>query len=89
MRSLATVALVCATLTLAAPASLLRAQQVPYWPSEQRERLKTLDAELLTVQRQRFQALFFKKDDDAAKRLDQRFKEVQRERQGLLSKVDQ
>jgi hypothetical protein len=84
---LAAAALLGGMLTLAAPPAPLFAQQAAYWPSEQEQRLKALDAELLSLQRERFQALFFKKDSDEAGRLDKRFKEVQKERRQLRAQL--
>ena len=59
------------------------AQDVPTWPSEQEQRLKEVDTQLLDVQRQRFAALFGK-DKESTKQLEQKFSELQKERRQLL-----
>ncbi|OFV86648.1 MAG: hypothetical protein A3J75_06090 [Acidobacteria bacterium RBG_16_68_9] len=76
-----------ATATVAPPAF---AQSVPYWGSEQEERLKEVDGQILDLQRQRFQAIFAKEpDQEAVKRLDKQFRELQKERRKLLEATGQ
>jgi hypothetical protein len=60
------------------------ADEVPEWPSEQEQVLKSADKQLLDVQRARFRARFFGKDKEDAKKLDKQFKELQKERNSLL-----
>lgn len=60
------------------------AAEIPEWPSEQEKALKQADKELLDVQRARFRAQFFSKDEEDAKRLDKQFKELQKNRNQLL-----
>jgi uncharacterized membrane protein (DUF106 family) len=72
-------------LVLPAP---LWSQEIPYWPADQEKRLKELGDELLEVQRERFQAIFFSKDEEAVKRLDERFSSIQKERRALIKALD-
>jgi Spy/CpxP family protein refolding chaperone len=59
------------------------ADEVPEWPSEQENQLNRADTELLEVQRARFRAIF-SQDEEAVKRLDRQFKELQKDRNELL-----
>ena len=61
------------------------AQSAPEWPSEQEERLKEFDGKILDLQRQRFRAVFAEnKDEEAIKRINKQFRELQKERRKLL-----
>jgi septal ring factor EnvC (AmiA/AmiB activator) len=82
-RTILAVSLIAGALLLGLPGSALPQQGAPEWPSQQEERLEQLDAQLLAVQRQRFIAVFGK-DKEEAKRLDERFDEIQKERFEML-----
>jgi hypothetical protein len=69
-------------LSLAA-ASIVSADEIPEWPSEQEQKLKQVDKQVLELQRARFRA-HFGDDKKAAKRLDRQFKELQKDRNELL-----
>jgi len=66
-----------------APASL--AQSTPQWPSEQEQRLREVDGQILDLQRQRFRAAFAENpDEEAVKQINEQFRELQKERRKLL-----
>ena len=74
----------CALFVVAALPGPLWSQTAPHWPSDQEKRLKEVDGQLLDLQRQRFQAIFFSKDKEAVKQLDARYKSMQKERRTLI-----
>ncbi len=57
--------------------------ELPYWPSDQEERLRAVESELLDVQRERGAARRHR-DEETAKELDKKFNELQKERVQLL-----
>ena len=63
---------------------LLWSQTAPHWPSDQEKRLEQVDGQLLDVQRKRFRAIFFAKDKEAVKQLDEQYKSLQKEQRTLL-----
>lgn len=70
--------------SLAWPA-LCAAQHATQWPSEQEEKLKQIDRQVLDLQKQRFKLLFQEnKDEKAIERLNEQFREVQKKRAELL-----
>lgn len=69
---------------LAAPPDTAGAGDMPVWPAEQEARLKELDAEVLSVQQERFTVLFFSKDEGEKARVEKRFGELLKERRQLL-----
>jgi hypothetical protein len=89
-RTLVGAALIGAALLFGLPGTS-RPQDTPEWPSEQEERLKKLDSELLDVQRLRFVALFGDNggNQEEAQRLAERLREIQQERFEMLRATGQ
>lgn len=89
MRTVFGVALIAAALLFGFPGTSF--PEEPQWPSEQEERLKELDAEVLDVMRLRFVAMFGKDggDKEEAQRLSERLREIQKERFEMLRATGQ
>lgn len=76
-------------LVLAGPARLaLAADDIPYWPSEQEERLRQVEHELLDVQRD-LAAARLNNDEKQAEELSKQYKEIQEERVKLMRATGQ
>ena len=82
-RVAALLAIVFATLCSGAGSAARAESDVPYWPSEQEERLKEVEKQSLDLQRKLF-VTHMNQDGDAVKRLSKEFQSVQRERVQLL-----
>jgi len=69
---------------LIGPARLTRAaDDIPYWPSEQRERLRQVEHDLLDVQRDLATARL-NNDEKRVEKLSKQYKEIQDERVKLM-----
>lgn len=74
---------------LAGPARLARAaDDIPYWPSEQEERLRQVEHDLLDVQRD-LAAARFNNDEKQVEKLSKQYKEIQDERVKLMRATGQ
>lgn len=74
---------------LTAPARLTRAaDDIPYWPSEQQERLRQVEHNLLDVQRD-LAAARFNNDEKQVEKLSKQYKEIQDERVKLMRATGQ
>jgi cob(I)alamin adenosyltransferase len=69
---------------LAGPGPAFAGSDIPYWPSEQQQRLREVEHDLLDVQRQLAAARLNNKDEKQVEKLSKRYSEIQDERVKLM-----